>query len=204
MIQLFIKNHKPLPCKHLNLYKLIYTAITKRYQALGGVFRNGEARADLGEGRIEEWLTRWGRTVEAELGAPMATAVLCARGARARERERRRWWAQMAAGTEAIATGRSWWPSRARPSHRMRATRRPSSAGSQQRHGAAVRTRGRGASTSAGKGASAGGLVRLRPVGQKRGRSLLAPPFPFSIFFEFLFSILFLNSFGLFQILFQP
>jgi len=26
MIQLFIKNHKPLPCKHLNHHKLIYTA----------------------------------------------------------------------------------------------------------------------------------------------------------------------------------
>jgi len=58
-----------------------------RYQALGGVFRNDEARAELGEGRIEEWLTHWGRTVEAELGAPMATTVLCMRGARARGRE---------------------------------------------------------------------------------------------------------------------
>ena len=27
MIHLFIKNHKPLPCKHLNQHKLIYTAI---------------------------------------------------------------------------------------------------------------------------------------------------------------------------------
>ena len=58
-----------------------------RYQMLGGVSRNGEARAELGEGRIEEWLTRWGRTAEAVLRAPMATAVLSARGTSAREEE---------------------------------------------------------------------------------------------------------------------
>ena len=74
-----------------------------RYQALGGVSRNGEARAELGEGRIEEWLTCWGRTAEAELGAPMATAVFYSRGARATKRERRSWRAQMAAEEEAGA-----------------------------------------------------------------------------------------------------
>ena len=38
-----------------------------------------------------------------------------------------------------------------------------------------------------GRGSRAGGLGRLRPAGQKRGRGLLAPPFAFSIFFEFFF-----------------
>ena len=43
------------------------------------------------------------------------------------------------------------------------------------------------------EGVSVGGLGRLRPTGQKRGRGLLAPPFPFP-FFKFLF----LNSFSKF------
>jgi len=62
--------------------------------------------------------------------------------------------AQMAAGAEADAAGRSWWPTRARPSCRMLATRRPGSAGAPWRHGA-------------GKGVSAGGMDRLGPAGQK-------------------------------------
>ena len=66
---------------------------------------------------------------------------------------------------QADAAGRTWWPTRARPGRRMRATRRPSSTGSPRRHGAAVRERGRGA--GAGKGASTGEVGRLRPVGQK-------------------------------------
>jgi len=57
-----------------------------RYQALGGVSRNGEAIAELGEGGIEEWRARRGRTARAELGAPMATMVRCAHRADARER----------------------------------------------------------------------------------------------------------------------
>jgi len=138
-----------------------------RYQTLGGVFRNGEARAELGEGRTEEWLTRWGRTAEAELGAPMATAVPCARRAWARERERKSWLVQMAVGVKAGAVGRTWWPSRARPSRRMRATRQPNAAGVPRRRSAAVRARGRGA------GAGAGELGQLRPA---------SAPFPFSIF----------------------
>ena len=111
-----------------------------RYQALGGMSRNGEARAELGEGRIDEWLMRWGRTAEAELGAPMATAVLCARGARAREREKRSRWVQMAAEEEAGAAGRSWCPTRARLGRCMHATRWLSSAGLPRRHRAAVHT----------------------------------------------------------------
>jgi hypothetical protein len=39
----------------------------------------------------------------------------------------------------------------------------------------------------AGRGRRVGGLGRLRPACQKRGRGLLAPPFPFSNFLEFLF-----------------
>jgi len=100
--------------------------------------------------------------------APMATAALCAHGARARERERESRWAQMAARAEAGAAGRSWWPTRARPSDRMLATRQPSSAGSPRRRGAAVRAQTRrGRERGCGEGESAGGLVRLRPAGQK-------------------------------------
>jgi len=98
--------------------------------------------------------------------APMATAALCVHEARAREREREGWRAQMAARAEVGAAGRSWWPTRARPGDRMLATRQPSSAGSPRRRGAAVRAwtrRGR----ERGEGESAGGLGRLRPAGQK-------------------------------------
>jgi len=62
-------------------------------------------------------------------------------GERAREKELT---AQMAAEEEAGTAGRSWWPTRARPGRRMRATRWPSSAGMPRRHGAPVRARGRG------------------------------------------------------------
>ena len=48
--------------------------------------------------------------------------------------------------------------------------------------------RGRGRERGEGGGESAGGPSRLRPVGQKRGRGLLAPPFPFSNFFLNFFS----------------
>jgi len=46
----------------------------------------------------------------------------------------------------------------------------------------------------AGAGAGRGvmrGLGQLRPAGQKRGRGWLVPPFPYSIFFEFLFPNIF-------------
>jgi len=87
--------------------------------------------------------------------------------ARERESESARGGARLAAGAKADAAGRTWWPTRARPSRRMRATWRPSSAGVPRRRGAAVRVHGRGAGAGAGKGASAGGLGRLRPAGQK-------------------------------------
>jgi len=76
--------------------------------------------------------------------------------ARKRERESARGGARLAVGAKADAAGRTWWPTRARPSRRMRATRRPSSAG-------VPRRRVTGAGAGAGKGASVGGLGRLRP-----------------------------------------
>jgi hypothetical protein len=72
--------------------------------------------------------------------------------------------AQMAAGAMADAAGRSWWPTRARPGCRMLATRRPSSAGSPRRRGAAVRARTRRGHERGDGGVSAGGLGRLRPA----------------------------------------
>ena len=150
-----------------------------RYQMLGGVSRNGEARAELGEGRIEEWLTRWGRTAEAELGAPMATAVLCARGARAREEE--------LAGANGSGDGGGCGQAllvaaqgASKPPHARHAAAelcRLATAARRGRPRAWMRRwRGRG------EGVSAGGLGRLRPAGQNRGRGLLAPSFTFSFF----------------------
>ena len=136
--------------------------VTKRSESCSATAKRGRS---LGRDESKNGL-RWGRTGEAELGAPMATAALYARRARARERERRSWQAQMAARTEADAAGRTWWPTRARPSRRMRATRRPSSAGVPRRRGAAVRACGRGAGAG-GEGVIASGLGRLQPAGQK-------------------------------------
>ena len=90
---------------------------------------------------------------------PSATMARGRAAAVAREREKgesAREGAQMAAGTEADAAGRSWWPTKARPGYRMLATRRPSSAGAPRRHGASV-----------GKGVSAGGLGWFRRAGQR-------------------------------------
>jgi len=101
---------------------------------------------------------------------------------------------RLAAGAKVSVAGRTWWPTRARPSRRMRATRRPNAAGVPRRCGAAVRARGRGAGAGARRGKRAGGLGWLRPTGQKRGRDLLAPPFLFFIFFEFVFSIIFFQT----------
>jgi len=92
-----------------------------------------------------------------------STATMVRGGAAAAVRERAEGesasgGAQMAAGAAADAAGRSWWPTRARPGCRMLATRWPGSAGAPRRHGARA---------GAGKGVSAGGLGRLRPVGEK-------------------------------------
>jgi len=67
-----------------------------------------------------------------------------------REGERASGGARLAAGKEAGAVGRTWWPTRVRPPRLMRATRQPNAAGVPRRHGAAVRARGRGA--GAGRG----------------------------------------------------
>jgi hypothetical protein len=95
----------------------------------------------------------------------------------------------MGAVAEASATGAPWWPTGARPRCRMPATRRPSPAGVPRRRGERCPRADAGASAGEGGGESAGGPSRLRPVGQKRGRGLLAPPFPlFHFFFKILFS----------------
>jgi len=92
---------------------------------------------------------------------------------------------QMAAATKADAAGRSWWPTRGRPGCRMLATRRPSSAGAPRRHGAGA---GKGGESGrAGPASASGPEVRPRPA---------SAPLSYFHFFEFLFSILFLNSFG--------
>ena len=109
----------------------------------------------------------------------------------------------LAAGAKAGAVGRTSWPTRARPSRRMRATRRSNAAGVPWRSGVAVRARGRGAGAVAGRGVSAGGLGQLRPAGQKRGRSLLAPPFPFSIFLNFFSQLFFQTHFDYFNTFFS-
>ena len=82
-----------------------------------------------------------------------------------RKSERASGGVRLAAGAKADGAGHTSWPTRARPSRRMCATLRPSSAGSPRRHGAVVRARAHVAGVSAGKGVSAGGLGRLRPVG---------------------------------------
>ena len=109
----------------------------------------------------------------------------CARAKeRARERERESGEAQLATEEEAGAAGQTWWPTRVRPPRRMRATRRPSSAGSPRRHGAAVRTwtwaRARGGETRrwAGPASASGPEARPRPT---------SAPLSLFHFFEFLF-----------------
>jgi len=113
------------------------------------VLADGKEEAGAGGGESSERRRRW------------QTAVRLLLRASEREGESASRRARLVAGTEADAAGRTWWPTRARPSRRMRATRRPCSAGVPRRRGAAVRVRGHGAGTSAG------GLGRLRPVGQK-------------------------------------
>ena len=101
---------------------------------------------------------------------------------------------------EAGTVGRSWWSTRTCPGRRMRATRRQSPTGSPRRHGAV----GRHTWTRVREGAwRVRGLGRLWPAGQKRGGGLLAPPFPFSIFFEFLFQNIFQPLFDLFKSFFR-
>jgi len=119
------------------------------------VVADGREEAGAGEEKSSERRRQW----------RAAERLLLRAGER--ESESARGGARLTAGAKADVAGRTWWPTRARPSRRMRATRRPSSAGVPRRRGAAVRARGRGAGAGAGKGASAGGLGRLRLAGQK-------------------------------------
>ena len=101
----------------------------------------------------------------------MSSATMACGGAVAAARERAEGesasgGAQLAAGAMADAVGCSWWPTRARPGCRMLATRRPSSAGSPRRRGAAVRAwsqRGRERGR-AGLASASGPEVRPRPA----------------------------------------
>jgi len=69
------------------------------------------------------------------------------------------------------------------------------------RHGGTARpaiARGRGEG-----GECARGLGRLRPAGQKRGGSLLAPPCPLLFFLKFFFQIISQSVFDLFKSFFR-
>jgi len=112
--------------------------------------RNGKTESLVLADEREE--ARAGRERSSERRRQWRAAVRLLLRASEREGESASRGVPLAAGTEADTAGRTWWPTRARPSHRKRATRRPSSAGSPRRHGAAVRARGRGAGASAGKG----------------------------------------------------
>jgi len=107
-------------------------------------------------GVLQEGEGRSGQREELRASAAMAhggAAAAAREREKGRERERR---GTNGSGDGGGRAGRSWWPTRARLGCRMLPTRWPSSAGTPRRHG-----------TGAGKGTSAGGLGRLRPVGQK-------------------------------------
>ena len=145
----------------------------------------------------------FGRRRATELGQQwrMVALVAAMRGRRReRARERERGEAQMDEEGEAGTAGRSWWPTRACPGRRMRATRLQSPAGSPWRHGAAGR---RTWTWARGGGWRVRGLGRLRPAGQKRGGGLLVPLFSLFHFFGFLFQNIFQPLFDLFKIFFR-
>ena len=152
--------------------------VTKRSEACSATAKRGRSsRKDESENGA-----RAGENVRGGARAPMATTALCAHGVRARERVGRSWRAQMVVGTEADASGRSWWPTRARPSRRMRATRRPSSTGPPQWHGAAVRAwtrrrRERGEGGERGMGRP--GMLRWLGWLVGAGPPVNSPPFLF-------------------------
>jgi len=88
---------------------------------------------------------------------------------------------RLAAGKEAGAVGRTWWPTKVRPPRRMRATRRPNAAGVPRRRSVAVCVRGRG--TGAGRGMTRGRAGPALVSGQEaRPRPASAPPFLFPLF----------------------
>jgi len=135
-------------------------------RARGAEWRDGLARACGWEGGGRSWQGE-------KLRASAAMARLLLRASE-REGESVSRGARLVAGTEEDAGGHTWWPTRARPSRRMRATQRPSSAGSPRRHGVAVRARGR---RKRGRG-EAGPASLAGPVGWRRPASE-QPPFLF-------------------------
>jgi len=157
-----------------------------RYQTLGSVFRNGEARAELEEGRIGEWRTRWGERPRRSSGSNGDDGALRARS----EGER-------ASGEElAGANGSGDGGGRVRallvadqgaskPSHARHAAAklyRPATVarrGRPRADAAQARARGR---RRAWHG-EAGHASLARPVGWRRPASE-QPPFPF---FKFIF-----------------
>ena len=130
-----------------------------------------------------------GRNSRGGARAPMATAVLYACRARARERGLRGANGSEGGGGRGRALLVADRDASPLPHARHAAARL---CGAPRRHGAAVRARTRararerGERGRAGPASASGPEVRPRPA---------SAPFPFSIFFEFLFSNSFLNSF---------
>ena len=115
------------------------------------VVAEGREEAGAGRERSSERRWRWRAAEWLLLRASEREGESASKGAR------------LAAGTEADAVGRSWWPTRARLSRRMLATRWPSSAGSPRRHSTAVRARtrcGRERGEGGGRGAGIPGWLR--------------------------------------------
>jgi len=129
--------------------------LTVPHQTLESVSRNGGARAELGGERIGELCTRWGRTVEAELGLQWRRRR-SARTEREREGERGR------------ASGRNWQRGRRRA---LLVADQGASRLPHARHAAAelcqLVTAARRGRERGERGVSAGGLGWLRPAGQK-------------------------------------
>ena len=132
------------------------------------VVADGREEAGAGREKSSERWRRWRTAVRLLLRASEREGGSARRGAR------------LAAGTEADAAGRTWWPTRARPSRRMRATRRPSSAASPRRGRPRAWTR-RGHERDERGSTGAGRPGQLRWLGRLVGAGPLvnSPPFPF-------------------------
>ena len=116
--------------------------------------RKGEAESlVVADGREEAGA---GGDKSSELRRQWRAAVRLLRAGE-RESERASGGARLVVRAKADAAGQTWWPTRARPSRRMRATRQPNAAGVPRRRGTAVRARGRGAGASARKGQARAG-----------------------------------------------
>jgi len=137
--------------------------------ALENASNGGEERENRVSREVAEALTHSGEGAEKSLVVADGRKEAGVAGRKSSER-RRQWraaaWlllrvgeresesgrARLAAGAKAGAVRRTWWPTRARPSHRLRATWRPNAAGVPWRRGAAVRAHGRGTSAGTGRG----------------------------------------------------